>query len=626
MRKKRGTTHKLAVFVLVTASVLASFSLPQQSGWVGIAGADLPGWSNDTRLSFTGGAEYPTIAASGNIVHTAWRNMSSTTDHFDLTYCRSLDGGITWEPEKNLTCYTAGTHLAEEPRIAVNGSDVFVVFTDDRSGMREIYFMNSSNNGVTWSQERNLSNLDLMYSAHPDIAVWNDNIYVVWEDDRGQRAEVWFRNSSDGGATWGQEMNLTADDDRSSTSPSIDIWEDNVHVAFNDYRNLRWEVYYKKSLDGGEGWIYEKPLSKIDGWNSGITAGRNCIAVNGSTLHIVWRDANSTSTQEVFYRVSQDNGENWEPERFLSTDDGYWSAAPNIAAKNDRVQVTWTDLRDQYPYSNAGEIYGNCSVDSGQSWGGETRLTIAPNSSIQSTVFIVDGITHLVWSDNRTGDVYDKEIYYKRAPDFPTQTYDAVVPLKLGWNLLTVPLNITDWTASNLCQEIETNTSLYVLVVCKLNQGTYSSYLYRDGATWHRLDGTDGYMDFSGVNDFSIQPGMGYLVFLDGTDMNDTIWELSGEKFTDPVTASFGSGWNFMGAPYHTTLTVNASDMMDQIDTQNGADICLKVSNWTTSDTWESWDGTIGEDFILDDADHPMDANGRAWAVLCNNTGTWTPL
>jgi len=35
-----------------------------------------------------------------------------------------------------------------------------------------------------------------------------------------------------------------------------------------------------------------------------------------------------------------------------------------------------------------------------------------------------------------------------------------------------------------------------------------------------------------------------------------------------------------------------------------------------------AWDGAIGENFVLDDAEHPDDVNGRAWAVLCNNTGT----
>jgi len=626
MTKRRGSRHVLAIFAVVSLVLLASVSFPvRRVGLVMEAGAEPAGWSNDTRLSFYGKADYPAIAVNGNIVHTAWRNSSSTTDHFDLTYRRSLDGGETWEPEKNLTCYTDGTHLAEEPRIAVNGSDVYVVFTDDRSGMREIYFMNSSDNGVTWSQERNISKLDLMYSANPDIAVWGDNIYVVWEDNRGQRAEVYFRKSDDMGATWSQEMNLTADDDRSSVSPAITVWENNVHVAFTDYRDLRWELYYKKSLDGGNNWVYEKVLSKVDGWNSGGHAGN--IAVSGSNVHIVWMDNNNTSAQEILYSRSLDNGDTWEPERMVSEDDGYEGGGQALAVEGNRVQVVWGDERDQYPYTNAQEIYVNTSLNGGLDWSGSVRLTNAPNSSGGPAVAIGNGTTHIVWADNRTGDVYNFEIYYKRTlSSGQPQEFNASIPLQCGWNFITMPLNITDWRASDLCREIEANTTLYVLCMTTMYQGMFSDYLYRDGATWHRLDGTDGYMNFSGVNNFLIKPGVGYFVFVNSTNTSDTLWELSGEKFTAPAPVSFGYGWSFIGVPYHTLLTLNASDMMEQINAQNGASSCVKVSNWTTSDTWESWDGSMGLDFALDDAPHPRDANGRGWAALCNNTGTWTPL
>jgi len=628
MTKRRGSRHVLAIFAVVSLVLLASISLPvRRVGLIMEARGDPAGWNNDTRLSFYGRAQYPAIAVSGDIVHTAWRNMSSTTDHFDLTYRRSLDGGITWEPEQNLTCYTDGTHLAEEPTIAVNGSNVYVVFTDDRTGPMEIFFMNSSDNGVTWSQERNLSKLDLQDSYHSDIAVWGNNVYVVWEDARGQRDEVYFRKSDDGGQTWGQEMNLTTDDDRDSGNPTIAVWENNVHVAFTDYRDLRWEVYYKKSTNAAQDWVYEKPLSKIDGWNSGTSSVGKCIAVNGSVVHVVWRDNNATSGEEVMYRRSLDNGENWQSERMMSDDDGYEAWGQIVAVEGERVQVVWGDVRDQNPYSSAQEVYVNTSLNGGLDWSGSVRLTYAPNASGGPAVAIGNGTTHIVWADNRTGDVYNFEIYYKRTLDSGTpQPFNASIPFQRGWNFITMPLNITDWTASDLCREIEANTTLYVLCMTTMYQGTFSDYLYRDGATWHRLDGTDGYMNFSGVNDFLIKPGIGYFVFVNSSDTSDTVWELSGEKFTAPVPVSFGYGWSFISVPYHTLITVNASDMMGQINAQNGAGTCVKVSNWTTSDTWESWDGSMGLDFALDDADHPTDANGKGWAVLCNNTGTWTPL
>ena len=181
------------------------------------------------------------------------------------------------------------------------------------------------------------------------------------------------------------------------------------------------------------------------------------------------------------------------------------------------------------------------------------------------------------------------------------------------------------WTASDLCQSIEDTTSFYALSVSYLAGGTWQNYLYRDGTgPYHPLDGTDGYPNLAGVNDFAVVAGQGYMVYLAGSSTDDT-WDVSGGQFAGPQTISFQNGWNFVAAPYHTAATASANDIMAQINAQNGAGTCVKVANWTTSDTWETWDGSIGVDFSLDDAAHPMDANSMAWAILCNQAGTWTP-
>jgi len=205
------------------------------------------------------------------------------------------------------------------------------------------------------------------------------------------------------------------------------------------------------------------------------------------------------------------------------------------------------------------------------------------------------------------------------------ESFNATKPLKAGWNLISLPLDITTWQAYDLCAQIELRTTLEVLTITRMKNGMFDDYLYRDGSSHHRLDGTDGYMDFTSINDFLLKPGLGYFVYTAGGTIDD-VWEVFGDVYVSSPIVNFKTGWNFVSTPYHTLSTHSADDVLAQINAQNGAGACTKVCNWTSGDTWESWDGTVGVDFLLDDADHPMDKNGKAWAIYVTKEGGWTPL
>jgi len=103
-------------------------------------------------------------------------------------------------------------------------------------------------------------------------------------------------------------------------------------------------------------------------------------------------------------------------------------------------------------------------------------------------------------------------------------------------------------------------------------------------------------------------------------------WEIPIAGLEAAIETSFNQGWALLAAPYHTGLTVTADDILDQINAQNGAGACTKVCNWTVTDTWETWDGSVGVDFLLDDENNPNNSNAKAWAVYATKSGSWTPL
>jgi len=95
---------------------------------------------------------------------------------------------------------------------------------------------------ITWSTSG---------SCDPAIAVDSlGNPYVVWDESGPGNEEIYFKKSTDGGATWTMGKRLTSD---SAWSKYPDIAVDssgNLHVVWMDYMSGDYEIYYVKSTDG----------------------------------------------------------------------------------------------------------------------------------------------------------------------------------------------------------------------------------------------------------------------------------------------------------------------------------------------------------------------------------------
>lgn len=61
---------------------------------------------------------------------------------------------------------------------AASGSNRFVVWTDESTGNPDIFFRRSTDNGATWQPALNLSN-NPGRSLHPQIAVSGSNVHVL---------------------------------------------------------------------------------------------------------------------------------------------------------------------------------------------------------------------------------------------------------------------------------------------------------------------------------------------------------------------------------------------------------------------------------------------------------------
>ncbi|TRZ71201.1 MAG: exo-alpha-sialidase, partial [Bacteroidetes bacterium] len=361
--------------------------------------------TNDPAISNTSNSNARLIEASGDTLHVIW--YDTRDGHQEIYYKRSTDGGITWGADTRLTNINAPKW---DPCILVSGSVVHVAWTDDRNGYpnAEIYYKRSEDGGSTWGADTRLTH-SLLSSESPSMAISGSVLHVVWYDDRNDSTgnwytDIYYKRSTDGGLTWGPDIRLTTDPHNYySGFPCIVVSGSVVHVAWEDERNGFGDIYYKRSTDGGLTWGADTRLT-----NDPADQYDPCLSVSGSVVHVVWHDnRNGSNNNEIYYKRSTDSGITWEADTRL-TNNSSESLYPTIASSGSKVHVVWEDYRDgNY------EIYYKQSVDAGLSWGADTRLTNASNSSQMAFIALSDSVVHVAWNDKRDGNW---EIYYKRNP------------------------------------------------------------------------------------------------------------------------------------------------------------------------------------------------------------------
>ncbi|MCB0725706.1 MAG: exo-alpha-sialidase [Ignavibacteriae bacterium] len=358
--------------------------------------------TNDTASSFTSTNNAWCIASTGNFVYASWEDRRDGNS--EIYHKRSTDGGATWGADTRLT---NNASISQHPSISVSGTIVHVVWEDTRDGNLEIYYKRSTNSGVSWSTDTRLTN-NPDFSIDPCISSSGQDVRVVWRDDREGNSGIYYKRSTDGGASWGADTRLT-DTVSASQKPAICVSGSVVHVAWADSRvGNAFKIYYKRSTDGGVTWGADTQLTNL------VTVSQSpCISVSDSVVHIVWNDERSGDNNEqggyfnIFYKRSTDGGITWSTDAPLIASNVY-SLYPSVASSGQIVQVIWCDDRD-----GNFEIYNKRSTNGGINWGPDTRLTNAFDDSIYPSVSISNQAVHVVWIDHRDGNF---EIYYKRNP------------------------------------------------------------------------------------------------------------------------------------------------------------------------------------------------------------------
>lgn len=355
--------------------------------------------TNDPFPSSTSYNNARCVAVSGLIVHVVWHDARNTVNNYEIYYKRSTDGGLSWGADTRLT--NTNNSSSELVSVSVSGSVVHLVWLDYRDGNAEIYYKRSTDDGVNWETDLRLTN-NTFDSQSPSLSVSVQHLHTVWYDNRDGNYEIYYKRSTDGGVSWGADTRLTNNSGQ-SWYPSVSISGSSVHVVWYDGRDGNDEIYYKRSTDGGVNWGADTRLT-----NNAALSQRPSVAATGTDVHVLWTDFRDGSDAEIYFKRSTDGGANWETDIRLTNSIGN-SYNPSVTVSGSALHIVWYDNRDGNQ-----EIYYKRSTDRGINWGSDTRLTInIPGISYLPSVAVSGSAVHVVWTDDRNSNY---EIYYKQDP------------------------------------------------------------------------------------------------------------------------------------------------------------------------------------------------------------------
>ena len=277
----------------------------------------------------------PHITASGNNVYVVWEDLISNVEQARLLFRASNNNGASFETAKVISPVVVESIAVQ---VAASDNNVYIAGHDGSEDNTEIFFMRSTNNGGSFSNPISINN-NHEASIFNKIIADGNNVYLVWMDDSRNNFDVFFRRSTDNGASFKDIINLSNNAGHSG-SPAMGVIGNNVYVVWVDSTPNQscCDILFKTSTNSGASFSGTKNISNNPG-----ESGFPQISKSGTAVRIVWQDGIFGGQADVLFRASGDNGFTFGNIRNLSGNNAGMSENPMIISSGDNMYVVWQD-------------------------------------------------------------------------------------------------------------------------------------------------------------------------------------------------------------------------------------------------------------------------------------------
>jgi len=344
---------------------------------------------------------YPQTAASKNNVYVVWSEstQSSTDNNYDIYFKASSDGGKTFGRTINLS---DNPSFSEHPQIAAVENNVYVVWTDNTSGHKEVLFRMSTNQGKAFGKVLTISD-ENTNAYHPEITASGTNVFVIWNNlDADKGNHILLRHSIDGGSIFDSKMEIGVG--VKDSFPKVAANDSNFFVVWDvkGYDNNT-KVMYKNGQDNNRS-LNDKTV----GLNQGKNGGEPQILSKGNHILVSWTDNSNSRMEgnELYLVKSDDFGLSFG--NITKVSNGSKSSNVETVMVDNNLFVAW-----QESVHDAEEILLKKSTDRGITFSQTVDLSNNDGISECPSIAATEGKLHIVWQDKTAGN---NEVFYKQIP------------------------------------------------------------------------------------------------------------------------------------------------------------------------------------------------------------------
>lgn len=364
------------------------------------------------------------IVSYGSTLFAAWYDVRSGNS--DVYLATSIDGGKTFGKNRRVNDDKT-TAVQYKPSIGVDRDGVlYMAWRDGRNGNADIFFARSEDKGKTFSKNIRLNDdKGFAYQGNPAIAVDPaGTVYVVWSDNREGTDDIYFTTSRDKGKTFSRNVRINDEKPNAPQShPTIAIGdENNLLVAWEDFRNGQSDIYLARSVDGG-GTFSENLRVNDDAGRAPQISPSLAYAGDGQVL-IAWSDFRNGAVElpppspatgeqnrwelarggngDIYFARSTDGGATFSTNRRINDDSTERPQAfPSLSATpSGLVAVAWEDFRDGHS-----QVFMAKSGNGGLTFGPNFKLNDdgdAGSGHFHPSVTVdLQGRAYVIWTDER---------------------------------------------------------------------------------------------------------------------------------------------------------------------------------------------------------------------------------
>lgn len=348
------------------------------------------------------------IYAVDNRLYLAYTDKSKNAKFPEVYYQFSKNNGVDWSEPREIGKQfgmPVESNAGNDIQIAASGDRILVVLqtTGELPGMGPLVPIFSSDAGNNWQKGENPTENQIDQSHHDLVADEQGMFHLVWLDDREENGYQGLRyaRSRTNGQSW--ESRQTVDDSTCSCCWNrLQVTKNgDINVLYRDMSPR--DMAMAQSTDSGESW---RQLGRVANFNWEFDGcphnGGGLTEAGVGQLHAsIWTGKEPNAG--LYQSRSEDGGKTWAPPRVVGA--GTNAFHSDIAAKDgDRLAVIWDAMG---PDGSTVKI--SKSMDAGDSWSEPNQVSNPGISASYPRIIATDNGWYAIWYEQKSKE--GKKLY-----------------------------------------------------------------------------------------------------------------------------------------------------------------------------------------------------------------------